>query len=165
MVAPPARPAVQARAFGPKAQPFSQPRASPGAGDPQNSPRRPEGPIHHLTPFIYTKREMTPCRNRSLAFGCTSYSAQRDVLPISFENQEFREELFRMLGYHANEIKCPVARVGGWHDHVHVLCGLARTVTVAELVEVLSARPRNGQRSVPPIYRPFTGKMVTGHFP
>jgi REP element-mobilizing transposase RayT len=53
------------------------------------------------------------------------------------QNQELRQELFRMLGYHANEINCPVARVGGWHDHVHVLCGLARTITVADLVEVL----------------------------
>jgi putative transposase len=31
----------------------------------------------------------------------------------------------------------PSARIGGWIDHVHVLCGLSRTVTVAELVEVL----------------------------
>jgi putative transposase len=48
-----------------------------------------------------------------------------------------RDEMFRMLGYHANEAKCPTARVGGWHDHVHILCGLARTITVADLVEVL----------------------------
>ena len=49
------------------------------------------------------------------------------------QNQEFREELFRILGYHANEINCQVARVGGWHDHVHVLCGLARTLNLPPL--------------------------------
>lgn len=53
------------------------------------------------------------------------------------QNLELREEMFRMLGYHANEAGCPPARVGGWNDHVHLLCGLSRTVTVAALVEVL----------------------------
>ncbi len=53
------------------------------------------------------------------------------------QNEDIREEMFRMLGYHAGQIGCPPARVGGWVDHVHVLCGLARTVTVAGLVEVL----------------------------
>jgi putative transposase len=53
------------------------------------------------------------------------------------QNNEIRDEMFRMLGHHAKEAGCPPARVGGWIDHVHVLCGLARTITVAELVEVL----------------------------
>ena len=42
-----------------------------------------------------------------------------------------------MLGHHANEAGCIPARIGGWIDHVHVLCGLARTITVAQLIEVL----------------------------
>jgi len=53
------------------------------------------------------------------------------------QNAEIRDEMFHMLGHHAKEAGCPPARVGGWIDHVHVLCGLSRTVTVAELVEVL----------------------------
>jgi putative transposase len=53
------------------------------------------------------------------------------------QNETIRDEMFRMLGHHASEAGCPPARVGGWIDHVHILCGLARTVTVAQLVEVL----------------------------
>jgi REP element-mobilizing transposase RayT len=53
------------------------------------------------------------------------------------QNKDLREELFRMLGYHAGQADCPSVRVGGWIDHVHVLCGLARTITVAELIETL----------------------------
>ncbi len=53
------------------------------------------------------------------------------------QNADIRDEMFRMLGYHAKEAGCPPARVGGWIDHVHVLCGLSRTVTVAQLVEVM----------------------------
>jgi REP element-mobilizing transposase RayT len=53
------------------------------------------------------------------------------------QDADIRDEMFRMLGYHAKEADCPPARVGGWVDHVHVLCGLSRTSTLAELVEVL----------------------------
>jgi len=53
------------------------------------------------------------------------------------QNEHIREELFRLLGHHANAIDCQSARVGGWIEHVHVLCGLARTVTVAQLIENL----------------------------
>jgi REP element-mobilizing transposase RayT len=53
------------------------------------------------------------------------------------QNAEIRDEMFRMLGHHAKEAGCPLGRVGGWIDHVHVLCGLSRTTTVAKLVELL----------------------------
>jgi REP element-mobilizing transposase RayT len=53
------------------------------------------------------------------------------------QNPDVREEMFRMLSHHAKEFKCPPARCGGWVDHVHILCGLSRTVTVAQLVEHL----------------------------
>ena len=53
------------------------------------------------------------------------------------QEAEVRDEMFRMLGHHARQCGCPPACVGGWIDHVHVLCGLSRTVTVAKLVEVL----------------------------
>ena len=53
------------------------------------------------------------------------------------QNPEIREEMFCMLGHLAKQAGCPPARVGGWSDHVHVLCGLARTITVAKLVEEL----------------------------
>jgi REP element-mobilizing transposase RayT len=53
------------------------------------------------------------------------------------QNEELRQEMFRMLGHHAAQCGYQPARVGGWIDHVHVLCGLSRTVTVASLVETI----------------------------
>ena len=53
------------------------------------------------------------------------------------QDAAIRDEMWRMLGYHANQVKCPPARVGGWIDHTHVLCGLSRTISVAQLVETL----------------------------
>lgn len=52
-------------------------------------------------------------------------------------DENLREEMFRMLAHHANETGCPSVKVGGWIDHVHILCGLSRTVTIAQLLEVL----------------------------
>ena len=43
--------------------------------------------------------------------------------------------MFRMLAYHINESKCISASVGGFEDHVHLLVGFARTITIAQLVE------------------------------
>jgi putative transposase len=53
------------------------------------------------------------------------------------QNADIRDEMFRMLGHHARELGCPPARVGGWNDHVHILCGHSRTITVAKLIEEL----------------------------
>ena len=51
------------------------------------------------------------------------------------QHNGFRDEMFRMIGYHVNEIGCVAVRSGGWHDLVHFVCGLSRTVTIAALVE------------------------------
>ena len=40
-----------------------------------------------------------------------------------------------MLSHHVQEIGCFSKRSGGWNDHVHIVCGLSRTVTIAKLVE------------------------------
>ena len=47
----------------------------------------------------------------------------------------FRNEMFRMLSHHVQEAGCFPRLAGGWIDHVHIVCGLARTVSIAELVE------------------------------
>jgi putative transposase len=53
------------------------------------------------------------------------------------EDRAFREEMFRMLSHHVAEAGCYPKRSNGWIDHVHVVCGLARTVTIAGLIEHL----------------------------
>lgn len=50
-------------------------------------------------------------------------------------DSKFRDEMFRMLGHSLGEIGCFPKISGGWIDHVHVLCGLSRTLSIAQLVE------------------------------
>ena len=51
------------------------------------------------------------------------------------QDENFRIEMFRMLAHHVQESKCISASVGGYFDHVHLLVGLSRTITIAKLVE------------------------------
>jgi REP element-mobilizing transposase RayT len=50
-------------------------------------------------------------------------------------DQAFRNEMIRMLAHHVKEQNCVSASVGGHIDHVHLLLGLNRTITIAKLVE------------------------------
>ncbi len=51
------------------------------------------------------------------------------------QDDSFRDQMFRMLSHHVKESKCTSASVGGFFDHVHLLVGLSRTITIAQLVE------------------------------
>lgn len=51
--------------------------------------------------------------------------------------EALRDPMFRMLSHHVGECGCVSASVGGHVDHVHLLVGLSRTITVASLVEHL----------------------------
>ena len=55
------------------------------------------------------------------------------------QNEAFRTEMFRMLAHHVKETKCVSACVGGHVDHVHLLIGLSRTITIAKLVEKIKS--------------------------
>jgi REP element-mobilizing transposase RayT len=48
---------------------------------------------------------------------------------------EYRDRVFEYLGGALNGIQCPVIKVGGVADHVHLLFVLGRTICVSEVVE------------------------------
>ena len=48
-----------------------------------------------------------------------------------------REEAHRYLGGACNNLGCPVIQVGGVADHVHLLCRLGRTISVADFLREL----------------------------
>ncbi|MBF0451047.1 MAG: transposase [Candidatus Magnetomorum sp.] len=48
---------------------------------------------------------------------------------------EFETELYPYLAESFNSLKCPALIIGGVEDHVHILCRLARTITISKLVE------------------------------
>jgi putative transposase len=48
-----------------------------------------------------------------------------------------RQEVFAYLVGICTNLKCPSIQIGGWHDHVHVLCKLSRNIYVSDLVREL----------------------------
>ena len=52
---------------------------------------------------------------------------------------EWRDELFRVIGGEANNIECQSLIVGGVADHVHVLFQLSRTITIATAVGTIKS--------------------------
>jgi REP element-mobilizing transposase RayT len=68
------------------------------------------------------------------------------------QDHHLRDEVHHYLGGVCNHVDCPVLRVGGVADHVHLLCRLARTVSVADLVKELkreSSKWLKGQLTPP----------------
>ena len=52
-------------------------------------------------------------------------------------DDSLRDETHHFIGGVCNQCDCPVLRVGGVADHVHVLCRLSRTLAVGDLVREL----------------------------
>ncbi len=46
------------------------------------------------------------------------------------KDKAIREELHAYIGGSCNALGCPIVIVGGWSDHVHVLCFLNRTTSI-----------------------------------
>ena len=53
------------------------------------------------------------------------------------EDVSIRDEMHHYLGGICNNLGCPILRVGGPADHVHLLLRFGRTVTVADLIQEL----------------------------
>jgi len=51
------------------------------------------------------------------------------------QDKELRAEMHRILGGASNSLDCPVLRVGGVADHVHVLCRFGRTMSIADYIK------------------------------
>lgn len=48
-------------------------------------------------------------------------------------------ELHRYLGGICNNLECPVIAVGGYSDHVHILCMLSKKIPLMKLMEELKS--------------------------
>lgn len=58
----------------------------------------------------------------------------KDRRPL-LDDPTVREEMHKILGAECNKLDCPVLCVGGVEDHVHILCRLGRTISIADLVK------------------------------
>lgn len=61
----------------------------------------------------------------------------KNRVPLIFPPVE--EELYRYLGGICNNLECPLVKIGGHVDHVHVLCSLSKKITLIKLLEELKS--------------------------
>jgi putative transposase len=64
-------------------------------------------------------------------------------------------ELHSYIGGICNNMGCPVIKVGGYTDHIHILCKLSSTVTVSKLMEVVKANSSKWIKTRSPDYYNF----------
>ena len=80
------------------------------------------------------------------------------------QNADIRHEMHKYLGGTSNNLNCPVLRVGGVTDHIHILCRLGRTTTVADLVKELKRESSQWLKTKSPEMADFVGKTGTVRF-
>ncbi len=61
-------------------------------------------------------------------------------------------------------IGCEPILINGVEDHVHILCNLLRTVSIAQLIEEVKTEPSKWIKKLGPGLRDFSGRGVTVHF-
>lgn len=73
-------------------------------------------------------------------------------------DKEPRLEMFRMLAHEVKQTGCVSASVGGHVDHVHLLTGLSRTITIAKLVEQIKTKTSTwAKENFGPVFQWQTG--------
>jgi len=81
-----------------------------------------------------------------------------------FIDDEIKDELFRYIGGICKNLECHPIIVGGYKDHVHILCMLSRKVALMKLVEKIKAYSSKWIKSKGRNIKSSIGKMGMEHF-
>lgn len=65
------------------------------------------------------------------------------------------DELFSYLGGICNKLQCPVLKVGGYRNHVHILCNLSKKIALMKLVEEVKSHSSKWIKTKGPEYDEF----------
>ena len=52
-----------------------------------------------------------------------------------FIHEKIEEDLFAYMGGICNNLECHVIKIGGYRDHVHILCMLSKKIALMKLLE------------------------------
>ena len=80
------------------------------------------------------------------------------------QNEQLREEMFRLMAFHIEDFGCFPKQMGGWIDHVHSLFGLNRTTTIAKVVEHVKTETSKWAKQKPSCTPYFSWQSGYGAF-
>ena len=87
----------------------------------------------------------------------------KDRRPL-LQDSSLRDEMHNYLGGVCNNLGCPVLRVGGVADHVHLLCRFGRTITIADLIMELKCESSKWAKTKSPSLQDFHWQKGYGVF-
>ena len=74
------------------------------------------------------------------------------------------DELYRYLGGTCAYLDCPPIKIGGYYDHVHVLCGLSRKIAIMDLLEEIKKQSSKWIKTKGPEFADFYWQNGYGIF-
>ena len=74
------------------------------------------------------------------------------------------EELHNYLGGICNNLKCQVIKVGGYSDHIHILCVLSKQIALMKLVQVVKSNSSKWIKTKGDEYKNFRWQDGYGAF-
>lgn len=76
----------------------------------------------------------------------------------------FEEALHRYMGGICNNLECTPIIIGGWVDHVHVLCRLSQKVPLMKLMETMKSHSSKWVKTLDPSLEEFYWQDGYGAF-
>lgn len=72
-----------------------------------------------------------------------------------FITEDIEDALFAYLGAMCKDMDCPRIKIGGYLDHVHILCLLFRKVALMDLLEEIKAHSSKWMKTMGPAFKNF----------
>jgi len=76
----------------------------------------------------------------------------------------YENELHGYLGGICKSMDCQPIKVGGYTDHVHILCMLSKKIALMKLIEEVKSNSSKWIKTLDPSLQIFIGKMATALF-
>ena len=77
---------------------------------------------------------------------------------------DVERELYAYMASICEELKCPVSKIAGIEDHVHIACCLSRTITIATLLEEVKRSSSKWIKTKSSAYKKFAWQIGYGAF-
>jgi putative transposase len=62
-------------------------------------------------------------------------------------SEHFEDELYQYLGGICKKLECQPIKIGGYEDHVHILCMLSKKITLMKLLEEVKSHSSKWMKS------------------
>ena len=77
---------------------------------------------------------------------------------------EVKDELYAYMGGICNQLECYPVRIGGYYDHIHILCALSKKIALMKLLEEVKKSSSKWMKTKGRVYQTFYWQDGYGAF-